>query len=835
LARDRGGRSAVLRPLHNLLQAGVLGDRSDGELLREFMAHRKETAEPAFTALVGRHGAMVWRVCRSVLTDPHEAEDAFQATFLVLVQHARSVRRHDSLASWLYGVAYRVACCARSSQARRRDHEHRAVADREQEARQGDLERAELRAIVVDELNRLSNPQRQAVVLCDMEELTHEQAAAQLGWPVGTVKSRLARGRERLKSRLIRRGLAPSVGLIGAAVLSEPVLAAPSAVVVSRVVQLALAASAGLSVTGSVSGVITFLVREVSKAMWISKLRWVAFAVLTSTTLSVGGTFLWQRTQAQQTPPSRPEVSAPAQFKTDDNAIWARHFGNLKRIGLAMHNYQSAEEHFPAASIQAKDGKPLLSWRVALLPYLVDYDGRTREDLYKAFRLDEPWDSPHNKALLSRMPAVFASPGKATEQPFTTVYRGFVSAAGNDRQAAGMAGMMGAMGGGGMKGIDKRNQMQGMQRMRPGMGMMGGMMGGQMKKGRDLRAARKNRAETDAERPDDVAQRKAEIEAQYDAKAARPKPQAGEPAVAGPMGGGRPGAMAGMMASMMGGQMMGGQAHEAEPFGSRTFFRESQGVQLAEITDGTSNTIMVVESAEAVPWTKPDDLPFPDSGPLPRLGGSMRDGFAALFVDARVRLIDQGIPQRILRNLITPNGGEIVSADELPSPESPPPGGLKLVPDASAPDAAATDEAQGYAGAGTLQNAIGILKDRLKREGKSELAEWLIESRARRTIVAGLHAYETYLREIGDPPLPREQFEIAKPICRQIAEEGPWPPNCWLSTTSVVETRDGITYDHHQVRLVLEPLDRGKPFHFSLLVLDLFYGPVERTSSIRAR
>ena len=87
LATDRGGRSAVLRPLHNLLQAGVLGDRSDGELLREFMAHRKETAELAFTALVGRHGAMVWRVCRSVLTDPHEAEDAFQATFLVLVQH----------------------------------------------------------------------------------------------------------------------------------------------------------------------------------------------------------------------------------------------------------------------------------------------------------------------------------------------------------------------------------------------------------------------------------------------------------------------------------------------------------------------------------------------------------------------------------------------------------------------------------------------------------------------------------------------------------------------------------------------------------------------------
>ena len=103
--------------------------------------------------------------------------------------------------------------------------------------------------------------------------------------------------------------------------------------------------------------------------------------------------------------------------------------------------------------------------------------------------------------------------------------------------------------------------------------------------------------------------------------------------------------------------------------------------------------------------------------------------------------------------------------------------------------------------------------------------------RARRSIRAGLQAYETYLREIGDPPLPREQFEIARPICRQIAEEGTWPANCWFSGTSAVETRDGITYDHHQVRLVVEALDRGKPSTFSLLVLDVFHGPVEMTSS----
>ena len=100
--------------------------------------------------------------------------------------------------------------------------------------------------------------------------------------------------------------------------------------------------------------------------------------------------------------------------------------------------------------------------------------------------------------------------------------------------------------------------------------------------------------------------------------------------------------------------------------------------------DGTSNTVMVVEAAEAVPWTKPEELPFAEGSPLPRLGGSMSDGFAALFADGRVRLIDRRVDERTLRNLITPNGGEIISADHFLRPDSPPPGELIVGQDAGA-------------------------------------------------------------------------------------------------------------------------------------------------------
>ena len=185
-----------MRPLRDLFKAGTATGLSDGELLERYTAKRAESAEAAtaaemaFAALVDRHGAMVWGVCRRVLGDTHEAEDAFQATFLILVRKAGSVRVDGSLGRWLYGVAHRVALRARSEAERRRSGIGRVPATSSDDS-VGEAELKELRNVVGEELDRLPAKYRSPVELCHLQGMTYEQAARQLNWPVATVKSRL--------------------------------------------------------------------------------------------------------------------------------------------------------------------------------------------------------------------------------------------------------------------------------------------------------------------------------------------------------------------------------------------------------------------------------------------------------------------------------------------------------------------------------------------------------------------------------------------------------------------------------------------------------------------
>ena len=195
---------ASLGSIRTLFTAGTVVGLADGQLLERFATADGEAAGVAFAALVERHGPMVLRVCRGVLRNAHDAEDAFQATFLILTQKAGSIRSGDSLASWLYGVAHNVASTARSAAARRCFHESKAGATRPQTTVQD--ARDDPGPVVHEELRRLPDRYRAAVVLCCLEGLTQQQAAEQLGWPLGTVQSRLARGRERLRARLARRG-----------------------------------------------------------------------------------------------------------------------------------------------------------------------------------------------------------------------------------------------------------------------------------------------------------------------------------------------------------------------------------------------------------------------------------------------------------------------------------------------------------------------------------------------------------------------------------------------------------------------------------------------------
>ena len=201
---------SIPRQIQKLFAAGTFCGLSDGQLLERFLASRDEVAEMAFALLVERHGAMVLGVCRRILGDSHDAEDAFQATFLVLVRRAGAIRVEGSLGKWLFGVASRVATRAKCETRRRRARERSGFDRLEAQATEESttaVELAELRSIMAEELGRLPARFQDPVVICDFQGASHDEAARRLGVPVGTVKSRLARARARLRDRLARRGL----------------------------------------------------------------------------------------------------------------------------------------------------------------------------------------------------------------------------------------------------------------------------------------------------------------------------------------------------------------------------------------------------------------------------------------------------------------------------------------------------------------------------------------------------------------------------------------------------------------------------------------------------
>jgi RNA polymerase sigma factor (sigma-70 family) len=225
--------------------AGRAADAADGRLLEQFRSGRGPAADAAFAALLERHGPMVLRVCRGVLNDEHDAQDAFQATFLILVRQAGSIRAEASVGSWLFGVAHRVALKARSATARRRSHERRVAKLSDPHRRDGGPEGGSDggHPAIDEEIHRLPEKYRAPVLLCCLEGLTQERAAEQLGWPSGTVRGRLARARKLLRDRLERRG----VTLPAAAPTAVP----PS--LLEATARTAATAAAGQGVSGTVA------------------------------------------------------------------------------------------------------------------------------------------------------------------------------------------------------------------------------------------------------------------------------------------------------------------------------------------------------------------------------------------------------------------------------------------------------------------------------------------------------------------------------------------------------------------------------------------------------
>jgi RNA polymerase sigma factor (sigma-70 family) len=272
-----GTLSEVLRHLHGLAGADRARDLTDGELLEQFHGRREEAA---FAALVQRHGPMVWGVCRRVLHDPHQAEDAFQATFLVLLRRSRSIRKSESLGSWLHGVAYRVAARARSRADTRRAQERRFV-EMPRPDSLDDMTWQELRTVLDEELRRLPEKYRAPVVLCYLEGKTHEQAARQLGCPRTSLSSRLGKARALLQERLVRRGLALSVGVLTAALAEKAAVAEVPALLLMSTIRTVPLAAAGHA--AAVSPQAIALAKGVLQTMSTTKLTVAVTLVLALT------------------------------------------------------------------------------------------------------------------------------------------------------------------------------------------------------------------------------------------------------------------------------------------------------------------------------------------------------------------------------------------------------------------------------------------------------------------------------------------------------------------------------------------------------------------------
>ena len=243
------------------------GGSTDGELLTRFLGNRDDDA---LAALVVRHAPMVWGVCRRLLRNPHDAEDAFQTTFLVLVRKAASVVPREMVGNWLYGVAHQTAIRLRATVAKRGVRE---VHVKEMPEPAVDEPREnELLAVLDEELSRLPQRFRALVVLCDLEGMSRKNVASQLGCPEGTVASGLARARELLRKRLARLGLVVSGGSLVAALSHSAASAGVPITVVTSTINVAILLAAGKAV-GVITGPVTALTEGVLKAMLMNKLK----------------------------------------------------------------------------------------------------------------------------------------------------------------------------------------------------------------------------------------------------------------------------------------------------------------------------------------------------------------------------------------------------------------------------------------------------------------------------------------------------------------------------------------------------------------------------------
>jgi RNA polymerase sigma factor (sigma-70 family) len=377
---DSNTLAAGIRYLRDRMAAQCRNDESDEQLLHAFTARRDEVA---FATLVRRHGPMVLGVCRRVLGQQQDAEDAFQAVFLLLAQSAAGLRNKSSLTGFLHGAAYRIALTAKRSAARRRKHEgslRTLTQPRSPLDPADELSWCEVRTLLDEEIARLPEKYRTVFVLCYLENLSQAEAARRLELKERTVSSRLNAARKRLSQRLARRGVELTAVLAATALVTPTVSAAPP-MLVATTIKAALAAAAGEKLAGIVSASVAQLVKSATTAMMVSKAKIVAVLLLAASLLTVATSgslvFLYGRasgplaatpgptaTKADDKPlaaPSKPEDAKTVEFRGQVLDPDGKPFAGAK---LHLVVYPTTKE-LPIPARATSDGEGRFHFRVA--------------------------------------------------------------------------------------------------------------------------------------------------------------------------------------------------------------------------------------------------------------------------------------------------------------------------------------------------------------------------------------------------------------------------------------------------------------------------------------
>jgi RNA polymerase sigma factor (sigma-70 family) len=343
------------------------GGMTDGELLARFLSSRDDNA---LAALVQRHAPMVWGVCGRVLHNHHDAEDAFQATFLVLVKKAAHVPDH-AVANWLHGVARQTAVRVRATAAKRGQREAQVVNLPEPPVTE--VPDTDWQSVLDEVLSHLPDHYRGVIVLCDLEGLTRAEAARQLAIPEGSVASRLARARALLAKRLTRRGIfsAASVLSAGSGLASG---AAPPALVASTIKAVTLVAAGRAAATGAISPQVAALTEGVISAMSIAKVRGVVMVALVACALAAGVTAL--ASGRPDEPKSEPRVGAAKLSGPLEAVAVTRFEGHTD--GVMVVAFSPDGKRVLSGGVCYGDGDPTVRlWEVSTGKELLKLEGHT--------------------------------------------------------------------------------------------------------------------------------------------------------------------------------------------------------------------------------------------------------------------------------------------------------------------------------------------------------------------------------------------------------------------------------------------------------------------------